>query len=312
LYFLCMITDDLLPKSTFKWIDVQEPLPEDFERLNDQFNLPYLLVQDCLRPEHLPKFEDTEEGFFLMLRGFDSGAAHDAITVQDLTRKVALFITDDRLITIHRVPSDYLNSTAARLQKQTNIDSLQMLVHQVILSVIRSFELPLERLEALYDAFEFEILSEKKHYLSFDRIYHFRRQVFIHKRLLKQSNDALYRFKDFWSEHPSMLQDLRENIDQLYFQMEEFSESFERLLELHIMLSDQRANQVMKILTVFSAILLPLNFIASFYGMNFVHLPGLQSGHAFSLVVTGMLLVTFIMVFFFRSRGWFKFGEERD
>lgn len=305
-----MITDDFLINAKFKWIDVQEPQTEDLERLNDEFNLPYLLVQDCLKPEHLPKYEETDEGYFLMMRSFDLGADPNASTVQELTRKVTLFITDNRLITIHRVELDYLKMTAGRMVKSAKIETIQSLVHQVVLSVIRSYEFPLEKLETLYDEFEHEILSEKKQHLSTERIYQFRRQLFVYKRLLKQTNDALYRSKDFWVDQPSMLQDLRENIDQIYFQLDDFSESFERLLELHIMLNDQRANQVMKLLTVFSTILLPLNFIASFYGMNFVHLPGLDSGHAFVIVSTSMLVVAIGMVFFFRSRGWFRFREK--
>ena len=302
---------ELLAKKDYTWIDVQEPETEDFERLNVDFNLPYLLVQDCLKPEHLPKYEESESGgHFLMMRSFDKESHQDDTSVQELTRKIALFIDNNRLVTIHRIELDYLNSVVERANKTDHPKSLHGLIHQVVLSVIRTYDAPVERLQDLYDGFEHEILAKKNEHLSTTRIYHFRRQVFLLKRILKQTNDALYRCREFWEEHPSMIQDLRENVDQLYFQLDEISDNFEHLFELHIALNDQRANDVMKLLTVASSILLPLNFIASFYGMNFDYLPGLHSHWAFIVLTIIMVSITVSSIWFFKRKGWFTTARE--
>lgn len=305
-----MITE-FLSKKDFTWVDVQEPETEDFERLNTDFSLPYLLVQDCLRPEHLPKYEESEEGgHFLMLRSFDNESHHHDTSVQELTRKIALFINENRLVTIHRIELPYLVSVAEKCKKTDLPKTLHGLVHQVILSVIRTYDNPVLRLQDLYDGFEHEVLAKKNEHLSTTRIYHFRRQTFILKRILRQTSDTLYRGKDFWEENPSMLQDLRENVDQLYFQLEEVSINFEHLFNLHVALNDQRANDVMKILTVFSSILLPLNFIASFYGMNFEHLPGLHSTSAVAILSFVMLVITIMAGWYFKRKGWFVTARE--
>lgn len=304
-----MITENLLTDRNFSWFDIQEPHSDDFERLNKEFNLPYLLVQDTLRPEHLPKYEFTEEGHFLMMRSFDPECGEDATTVQDLTRKIALYITKDQLMTIHRVALPYLLKVIDKCNKSEMPRTLQGLVHMIVLGTIRSYEEPINNLQNLYDDFESDVLS-KKLGLDTTRIYRFRRQLFVIKRILKQTNDALYRSKELWDDYPSMLQDLKENIDQLYFQLDEISDNFEHLFELHIALNDQRANEVMKVLTVFSTILLPLNFLASFYGMNFTRIPGLDSEQALSLVITAMILISLGGVWFFRYKGWFKTPRE--
>lgn len=305
-----MITE-LLQKKEYTWVDVQEPETTDFDRLNQEFDLPYLLVQDCLRPEHLPKYEESENGgHFLMMRSFDKESHHHDTSVQELTRKIALFITDNRLVTIHRVELDYLKLAAEKLKKSDYPHTMHGLVHHVAISIIRTYEAPVLRLQDLYDGFEHEILAKKAERLSTVRIYHFRRQIFILKRILKQTNDSLYRCKEFWVDYPSMLQDLRENVDQLYFQLDEISNNFEHLFQLHISLNDQRANDVMKVLTVFSSILLPLNFIASFYGMNFEYLPGLHYRWAFVVLSIIMLLITILAVWAFRRRGWFTTARE--
>lgn len=306
-----MISEKLLSKRDFTWIDVQEPEEQDFERLNSEFGLPYLLVQDTLKPEHLPKHEETDEGHFFMMRSFDDNSSIEDTTVQELTRKIALFLNGDKLITIHRVELSYLDQVAERTKRVEFPKTLPGLVHQIILAVIRTYEKPISRLQDLYDNFEQEVLAENAENLSTKRIYHFRRQIFIIKRILKQTNDALLRFKEFFAEYPSMLQDLRENIDQLYFQLDEISDNFEHLFELHIALNDQRANEVMKVLTVFSSILLPLNFIASFYGMNFQHLPGLENEHGVNVILAVMMAVSLLAIWYFRRKGWFKTREDK-
>lgn len=300
-----MITDHLIHIDKLSWVDVQEPHYEDFERLNSELNLPYLLVQDCLRPEHLPKYECTDEGHFLMLRSFDEDSERDAISVQDMTRKIALFITEGRLVTIHRVSLNYIDKISEKARRPEGAKNLHSLIHQVIIAVIRSYDAPINDLQDLYDDFEDDVLS-KSESLSTTRIYHFRRRIFVLKRMLKQTNDSLYRFRDYWEEYPSMLQDLRENIDQLYFHLDEISSNFEHLFDLYISLTSQKANEVMKVLTVFSTILLPLNFVASFYGMNFEYLPGLHSPAALYFLIGLMALLVFAAIWYFRKRGWFQ------
>ena len=305
-----MITENLLPNKSFSWFDVQEPRSEDFETLAVKFSLPYLLVQDTLRPEHLPKYEYSEEGHFLMLRSYDPGSGVEDTTVQDLTRKIALFISENRVITIHRVELDYLLKYEERCRKSENPKSIQSLVHQIVLGIIRTYEEPIQKLQEVYDDLETDVLSKRCEKLDLSKIYLFRRKVFVIKRILKQTNDSLYRSKDLWEDFPSMQQDLKENIDQLYFQLDEVSDNFEHLFQLHIALNDERANQTMKVLTVFSTILLPLNFIASFYGMNFDHIPGLHSAEVFGWVVIFMVLLTLAGIWFFKRKGLFSTPRE--
>jgi magnesium transporter len=302
-----MIKQIPLPEKRFSWYDVTAPDDSDISTLAHEFDLPYLLVQDCLKPEHLPKYEMTEEGFhFLMMRSFDKDSKPDATTVQELTRKVALFISRERVVTIHRVDLSYLWHAVGRCEKPDAFPkSIQMLVHQIILDGIRTYEEPIDGLQDVYEAFETEVLSKKAD-MNMMKVYHFRRKLFVLKRLLKQTNDSLYRSKEFWGKQQSMLQDLRENLDQLYFRLDEISDNFEHLLELQIQMDDQKANDVMKTLTVFSTVLLPLNFIASFYGMNFTTLPGLNSPHALAGISLLMIVVWIICLIYFRYRGWFK------
>jgi len=304
-----MISEDLIPGKKTSWFDVEKPGSQDFEIISQKFNLPYLLVQDTLRPEHLPKYEYSDEGHFIMLRAYDQESTDASITVQELTRKIALFITENRLVTIHRVHFDCIENISDKIKKINTTWTTQKIVHEIILGVIRSYESRVLTLQDIYDDFEKDILAKKNKPLDFTKIYRFRRQIFVIKRILKQTEEALYRSKDFWKGSQSMAQDLKENIEQIYYELDQISDNFEHLFQLHISLNDQRANEVMKVLTVFSSIILPINFIASFYGMNFKFIPGLQSQSAVIWVILSMTAISFALIWFFKRKGWFFGGD---
>ena len=130
---------ELVSKKDFTWFDVQEPETDDFRRLSEEFSLPYLLVQDCLRPEHLPKYEKSDDAHFLMMRSFDADYQNHDTSIQELTRKIALFITEDKLISIHRVGLPFLNDVAEKSKKSTFPHTIHEYVHQIILATIKTY-----------------------------------------------------------------------------------------------------------------------------------------------------------------------------
>jgi magnesium transporter len=126
-----MITEDLIPGKKTSWFDVEKPDSQDFETLSEKFNLPYLLVQDTLRPEHLPKYEFTEEGHFFMLRAYDQESTDASITVQELTRKIAIFISEHRLVTIHRIHFECVDKISSKIKKNHYSWSIQKIIHEI-------------------------------------------------------------------------------------------------------------------------------------------------------------------------------------
>jgi magnesium transporter len=78
------------------------------------------------------------------------------------------------------------------------------------------------------------------------------------------------------------------------------TDDLQNLFTLTLSISDQRANEVMKILTVFAAFFLPLSFIAGVYGMNFDYMPELRYKWSY-FIVLGLMLSVVIVIFI-----WFK------
>lgn len=169
-----------------------------------------------------------------------------------------------------------------------------------------SFEEALGELQRNYEEFEKEVLSREAGYLSNTRVYEFRRRLYVIQGVLYLIHQALYNSREFWEDQIILQHDIQENIDQLNFRIQGLSQNFDQLFTLHLSMNEKRNNDVMKILTVFASILLLLTFIASFYGMNFKHLPGIDTTTGFVGALLVMATTTFITIWFFSKKKWFQ------
>ena len=83
-------------------------------------------------------------------------------------------------------------------------------------------------------------------------------------------------------------------------------------LDAYLSVVSNRLNEIMKVLTIFSAIMLPLTFIAGVYGMNFDNMPELHTSYGYFTVIAIMVVVAIGMLLFFRRRGWIGGSAEKE
>ena len=142
---------------SFEWIDVQAPTQEDLSAIAAKYKLPIHPVRDCLEPEHFPKFESFGSLNFLIVRSYDASASIDCDTVQELTRKIAIFESDDFVLTIHR--SDIPSFSALKDDWRHKAKDGQIcLPDQILLAIlnhaVQSYQKPAEINRDLLEGFE--------------------------------------------------------------------------------------------------------------------------------------------------------------
>jgi magnesium transporter len=99
-------------------------------------------------------------------------------------------------------------------------------------------------------------------------------------------------------------EDMRDFYLRLETDTDDLQENITQLLNLYISLASQKTNDVMRILTVFSAFFLPLTFIVGVYGMNFQFMPELTSKWGYPGVLIFMAAVTFLIFQWFKRKSW--------
>lgn len=300
----------------FKWVDIYNPKKQDIEKLAKEFGLHNTSVQDCLDPEHLPKFERHPTYAFMILRAYDEKCSEESDTVQELTRKIAIFYTDKLLITIHRKDQSFINEL--RVKWLANINQNEkftgtMILFDLLKGVFQTYEAPIDKGLTHLEAFEMQIFSAPgMKPFSLERGYYLKRTAFVFKRVLRMSSDSLNKLSgaDAFVNTP-YYQDLRETLDSLYFYADELDENTNSLLNLYLSMEQKRTNEashktneVMRLLTIFSVFFMPLNFIASIYGMNFEYMPELKMLMGYPLALAMMLTTASAIYLWFRRKGW--------
>ena len=100
--------------------------------------------------------------------------------------------------------------------------------------------------------------------------------------------------------------ELKDTCLSLIDEIEAQKQMLEGVANLYYAIQGQRMNEIMKVLTVTSAIFIPLTFIVGVYGMNFEHMPELKSPNGYFVVWVGMILITAVLIIIFWKRGWLK------
>jgi magnesium transporter len=293
----------------FTWLDLVDPTRADLDEITRNYGLPLTAVHDCLDPEHLPKFERFDGTSFAILRAYDELCEAGADTIQSLTRKVALFWGDGFLISIHRKEQAYLTGIQERWAGRTSApeDSAGLtaeLLVDVANAVALSYEPPLADAESRVDEFEASLLKNRDVPTALGEIYRIKRRILLAKRLLWRTLTIASRLPVPGVRQAPLMQDLRENAESMHFYADELLEDVNNLLNMQLALAAHRTNQVVQVLTVFSAFFLPLTFIVGVYGMNFEHMPELTSRLGYPAVLLFMVAVSSAIWIWFRRRGW--------
>ena len=302
----------------FVWLDVVDPSPEELSELVKDYGLHPLSVNDCLDPEHLPKYEAFESHTFVILRAVDETAARAADTVQALTRKIAVFYGPTFLITIHRKDQPWLTALQQRSlagvpgKLGTRSEGIQAhLLAQLFNGALDTYQQPLEAIEARLDQFDTKVFEGREEtgpgFRSDLREVHLvRRQVTLCKRLLLRTVDVTQRMVPGTGRTATHFRDVQENAESFHFYADELLDDVNTLLSVQLALASHRTSEVMRVLTVFSVFFLPLTFVVGVYGMNFAFMPELRHPWGYPGVLALMALVTLLIYRWFRGRGWLR------
>jgi magnesium transporter len=305
-------------RAGFVWLDVVAPTPEELAEIAERYNLQSTSVQDCLDPEHLPKFEQFDNYAFAIIRVYDEQADRLCETMQELTRKVALFYAPTFLITIHRAAQPWLTRIEERIAAEApkhegqGKDTLQARVLTKLLNAgADTFSSPLEALEARLDAFESALFEQNDQgrgtlATSLKEIHLLKRQVTLSKRLLWRFLDVVQRMTPATGRGATLFRDVQENVESYHFYADELLDDANTILNIQLSLATHRTNEVMRVLTVFSVFFLPLTFIVGVYGMNFRFMPELQEKWGYPAILAAMGVVTLAIYLWFRRRGWLR------
>ena len=280
---------------SFTWIDIEDANKKDLEVIASKYNLSYFLMKDSLDIGHLPKYEQLHKHDFFIFRAYTSTINLNIDEIGEMSNKIAFFIFEDKLITIHRAHFSFLN---IHEEKHIKISELFL---RIVGFMIDSFKKPTIELSNKITQIEKTIFLKDYRVVLIEELYFIKSQARILKKIISITESIILQTQDKYKVS-YIFQDIQDQLLNLLTINEESLENSTQLMNTYLSLSDQKNNEVVRLLTIFSVFFLPLNFIAGIYGMNFSFMPELtwKLGYVFALSL--MAIVVIVIYLWFRRK----------
>src|SRR5437763_743279 len=289
------------------WVDIEDPDQAALEPLLEQrFGFHELAAEDSLSPNTLPKYDPFGDYDFFIFRAVDVNVSEHG----SQTYKIAAFLARNFLITVHRDPMQGVDDVCKRLPSDTRLlgNGPDFLLYQIVDQMVDAHFPLLDEIEECVDNLQDSIFKNARP-SHLDELLHLKRDVNILRRqslpqreLLNQISrgDAAFVQK----QHLIYFRDLYDHMFRISETIDVERDMMSGTMEAYLSVVANRTNEIMKVLTVLSTIMLPLTVIAGIYGMNFANEPELhwRFGYWYALGLMGVTAA--IMLLWFRRRGW--------
>jgi magnesium transporter len=295
------------------WVDMEKPTDEDDRVLLDVFKFHPLSVEDCRADRHHPKVEEFPHYIYFILHGVT--AQTDSVHFN--TIELDGFLGKNFVVTYHHDAFRSINTVkqSVRTSPVTCQRGPTYLLYLILDQLVDYYMPVLDDFDERIVQLEDEIFSlTRPDNTILERIQQLKRSILRLRRNSGKQLNILYRIShgEFNLISPEMIPFFRDIHDHLT-RIADLSESYRDLiggaLDSYLSVVANRTNDIMKVLTIFSAIMLPLTFIAGVYGMNFENMPELKKEWGYFVVIGIMLIVGGGMLIFFWHKGWIG-GEK--
>lgn len=281
----------------FTWIDITSPNEAKLASLADEYSLDYYLIKDSLERGHLPKIEKLANYTFVILRAFSKTHKGRITNVNELSNKIAFFYNDKQIITIHRANFDFIK----KITNENQFINSEYFLLYLIKKMIETYSESALELSDKIDKIEQMIFLKDYRKVSLEDLYFQKSQTRISKKILQLTQHVLHEM-DVFEDNKIALQDIKDQLISLVLTFDEVMDDSHNLLNMYLSVNAQKTNDVMKLLTIFSAFFLPLTFIVGIYGMNFKYMPELESKYGYFIVLGLMTLLSIIIFYWFRRK----------
>lgn len=293
-------------KGLMLWVDLENPTPEEIKAvLEGVFQFHPLEIEDCVAPSSLPKIEDYEDHLFLVAHAVDYTRT-DKFTTAELN----LFLGRDYLVTFHRKPLRSVHTALERCTRHPGAASrsADRLAHLLLDLMVDNYKPVVDELRNEIEEIESEVLAATNEDLTADLL-EFRSEIGHLRQIVRPQRDVINRLAhgDTRMIRATTLPYFRDVRDNL-IRIDETAASYaDRLLisfDLYLNKSAFSANEGIKVLTALTAIALPATVIATWYGMNFEHMPELDTPYGYAAVCVLTFLFTVAMWIWCKRRKW--------
>ncbi|MBU1368689.1 MAG: magnesium transporter CorA family protein [Bacteroidetes bacterium] len=299
---------DTIKMGRLKWHHILNPNEEDFSFLKDKYHFHPLDIEDCRSVNQRPKIDIYDDYYFLILH-FPN---FDRQNVFVKTKEIKIFWGEDFIISLEKSPWITGQLFSEYKERDDNDEDLDIgtsdaLLYRVLERLMRESLYLLRKVGLDLELINRELFGNKQVKI-IERISVTRKNIILINTIFKPQLRLFHKFETGQvSGFADNMEDYWGNILDYYQKMWDMTEDYEDLIEglskTFDSMQTNKTNEIVKILTLISSIILPLTFITSLYGMN-VMLPLAENKTAFWGLLIGMVSISALMILYFKRKRW--------
>src|SRR5215469_5727386 len=310
----------------FTWTDIQKLTRDNISTLGSQYPFHELNLDDSLSKIHIPKVDKYKDHLFILLN-FPANMREEKHEY-DIPKasQLSIFVGINYLITIHQSEIEPLvemfqHCKSNKKERETSMgDSPGFLLHSILEALVSDLFHRLLKIEGNLEDLEDEIFDERTKSAKAKEINLLRREIASLRRIAMPLRSRIYEITNeiqkFSKEDIiSYYNDVEDHVDKIIETLAEAKETIEIYKDVYYMLSTEKANKILSILTIIFTLSIPITVISSFYGMN-INMPGrIEAPSTFLGPYTSMieviiisLIPTLMMCWYFCRAGWMNFN----
>jgi len=290
------------------WLNIDGlHVPDLMSQVGNLFDLSSLILEDIVNTGQRPKLEEFPDALFVTLKMLSLDEELGRINAEQLSA----VLTGNCLITFQEKPGDVFDPVRERLRRQSGrLRRLgaDYLLYTLLDCVFENYLKVVEILGERIEEFDEEVLGNPTPDL-LEEINLYRREMAYIRKAVRPAREIILKLAKTENEiiTPQIapfIRDLHDMAEQVVDAVDIYREMLNDHLNSYNMAVTNRLNDVMKFLTVFATIFIPLSFLAGVYGMNFEIMPELHYRNGYFILLGIMGTVAAVMLAYFKKRKW--------
>lgn len=266
-----------------------------------------LILEDIVNTQSRSKLEEFDDYLFLPMKVLGV----NTVTKNIYSEHVSLLLSANGIVSFQENEIKILGPFKDRLRKGKGVirqRKSDYIFYRLIDTFVDNYFVVAEQLAERLEALEEKILEQPEKNVS-QEILEMKKDISFFKRTIYPLRESIASLIKSDSElltdtTKNYFRDVSDHLVRLYETVESQREMVNDFMNLYMTAISNKMNEVMKVLTIFASIFIPLTFIAGIYGMNFEIMPELKWKYGYLIVWGIMLAVAFILLFYFRRKKW--------
>jgi magnesium transporter len=280
--------------------------------VGDYFKIDNFMLADILNTTRRTKIEEQQDVLFFNIKSLLPAENSDNISAE----QISFLIKDGILISFQEKRSDFFTHIRERIRTHSGIvrtKKADYLLYILLDAIMENFYITIENEEDKIEGL-INLAKESADPIILEKIEKHRDNFNFLKRSIIPLRDSLYDIKSIKddnvfnvieTENFTFFTRLHQKSLELLEQIDSDMGSLESASNFFFSAQTHKMNEIMKTLTIVSAIFIPLTFIVGVYGMNFKYMPELEYEHGYYTVVGIMAFIVLLMIYYFKRRRWF-------